>query len=156
MRRDEHVALEFLADGGGIWQYESVTIAMEREASGDGVRIFGSGEGEFVAADFDQLAAAFELVQKRIELSALLSAQAQLADELLESSLRAGLAGDVFQDLFFGQHQWLVISDWWFVKPNHIYEGTLSELAGPRSLRLSCSKIGSLEYFANANVNVAQ
>ena len=78
---------------------------MHGEAASDEI-LFGGGlrQGVTVGIDGDECAAGDQLSEVLIELAAFFAVQAEFADELLESGLALGLAGDVFEDGGVGEH----------------------------------------------------
>src|SRR5581483_644247 len=58
-----------------------------------------------VGVDWDQGSAFHQLLQMNVQFPALLSVQAQFADELLVSCLPLGLAGNVLENGVLGEHE---------------------------------------------------
>ena len=99
------LGLEGRAQRLGVGNDEAEAVAVHGEASSDEILVGGGlREGVAVGVDGDECAAGDELLQMLIEFAAFLAVQAEFADELLESGLALGLAGDVFEDGGVGEH----------------------------------------------------
>jgi hypothetical protein len=102
---DEDVAIEplaqFLAFGGD----EAVTVAVHAQAAGDQVAGGGGGgQGIEIIFRLQQLPARDQVVQVLGEEAAVVAAQAEFVDELLEAGRAARLAADLGEDGGMGKH----------------------------------------------------
>jgi hypothetical protein len=101
-----NVALDTLANFGGLGDHEAVAVAVHGQPAGDEISVgCGFRDGVSVARGFDQLAAKNKLLEQRTQVAAFLSAKAEFADELFVSGRTVRQASDVGEELGFTQHQ---------------------------------------------------
>src|SRR5260370_26599016 len=115
VRRNENIPyetrLERRAERTCVWNYEAEAVAVHGDAPDHQIFI-GRGwrNGVEVGIDLNQFSRGDQLLKMRVQFSADVSVQAQLADQLLESGRALGLAGDMFEDGGIGGHEGAISS----------------------------------------------